>query len=57
MLSFLGFLVALPTLYAMTSWAMTGYRAVAWKPVDRQALMLAVSGAILVAVSAPFTGG
>lgn len=57
MLSFLAFLVALPTLYTMTAWAMTGYREVPWRPVDRQAVVLAISGAVLVAVSAPFANG
>ncbi len=57
MVSFLAFLVALPTLYTLTSWAMTGYRQVAVKPLDRQAILLALSGAILTAISAPFTQG
>lgn len=53
MISVLAFAVALPTLYALTSWALTGYGRVAFKPLDRAAAMLAIAGALAAAVGAP----
>ncbi|WP_404383665.1 hypothetical protein [Caenispirillum salinarum] len=53
MISVLAFIVALPTLYALTSWALTGYDAVAVKPLDRGAAILALTGAIAAAAGAP----
>jgi hypothetical protein len=53
MVSVLAFFVALPTLYVLTSWALTGYNAIAVKPMDRAAVLLALTGAIAAAAGAP----
>lgn len=53
MISVLAFIVALPTLYALTSWARTNYNAVAVRPLDRSAVLLALAGAIITAAGAP----
>lgn len=53
MISVLAFIVALPTLYALTSWALTGYNEVAVRPLDRAAFMLALTGAVAAAAGAP----
>lgn len=53
MISILAFLVALPTLYALTSWALTGYNGIALRPLDRAAVLLALAGAFAAAAGAP----
>lgn len=55
MVSALAFLVALPTLYVLTSWGITGYREVMVRPLDRRAILLAVTGALAAAIGAPIT--
>lgn len=55
MVSFLAFLVGLPTLYTLTAWAISGYHEVAVRPLDRRAALMAFAGAVAAAIGAPIT--